>query len=426
MANRWLVVPPLLLACMAALGEDAGPNREAVRISIDVQAWKRWGFQYPVTYVFRASRVHLGTEVLRRDGSAGGWERLPKRTSADFFNGIECVRLEEQPGPPDASSASARIYVSVGFHGAPVIELRFDGAGEVRFDSIARYYDGRRAAYTLSDDNWGRQKTARPGAPWHGMADDRSDKYQAAVHACRSFHLPVSVGVVTRLAGAEAMWQRIQEELDRDDYRWEPAAHSRNHPCTAKAYAVHGYADESVGCAHDILARLRRIPYGQQVYEFILPCGYQDDALQQAAAGEFLFLRAWDGKDHPESTAFAPWNSRYRYYGIGGFQTVSYDAVLEARRPKGRYYAADVQRLNAAFDAACRAGGIFYAMWHSDRYENSVLHDMRPGVDGQQGSTLMQHFAHVAHRRDVWYVANGWLYSYRYVAEHAQVAPRGA
>jgi len=41
-----------------------------------------------------------------------------------------------------------------------------------------------------------------------------------------------------------------------------------------------------------------------------------------------------------------------------------------------------------------------------------------------QGSTLVQHLAHVANRKDVWYVANGWLYSYRYVAENAQVRAR--
>ena len=34
----------------------------------------------------------------------------------------------------------------------------------------------------------------------------------------------------------------------------------------------------------------------------------------------------------------------------------------------------------------------------------------------------MQHFTHVANRHDVWYVANGWLYCYRYVAQHAKVS----
>ena len=64
------------------------------------------------------------------------------------------------------------------------------------------------------------------------------------------------------------------------------------------------------------------------------------------------------------------------------------------------------------------AGGVL----HADRYQNSVLYDARPGVDGVAGSTLMQHFSYVANRRDVWYVANGWLYCYRFVAEHVRVA----
>lgn len=60
-------------------------------------------------------------------------------------------------------------------------------------------------------------------------------------------------------------------------------------------------------------------------------------------------------------------------------------------------------------------------MWHPDRYSNSVIHDPRPPVEGVQGSSLIQHLAHVAHRKDVWYVANGWLHCYRYVAENAKV-----
>ena len=68
-------------------------------------------------------------------------------------------------------------------------------------------------------------------------------------------------------------------------------------------------------------------------------------------------------------------------------------------------------------DRVVEAGGIFYALWHPDRYKNSVIYDHAAGVDGQSGSTLIQHLTHVANRKDVWYVANGWLYSYRYVAE---------
>jgi hypothetical protein len=67
------------------------------------------------------------------------------------------------------------------------------------------------------------------------------------------------------------------------------------------------------------------------------------------------------------------------------------------------------------------AAGVFYALWHPDRFRNSVIYDRRPGIDGRQGSTLMAHLAHVANRRNVWYVANGWMYSYRYVADRVRV-----
>jgi hypothetical protein len=337
---------------------------------------------------------------------------LARRSPGEFFNGVECVRFDQTQG---------KAYVSVGFGRTGQIQLKFAHAGSAAFEEAAKFYDGRRAAFTLSLDNWGRRASANPGAPWRGMTDDRSDKYQAAVHACRMHRLPVSVGVNSRMYGGPAIWKRMQEELDRGDNSWEPAVHTRNHPCSAKAYRAGGYAQETVGCSDDILKNLRGIPYGQHVFELILPCGYQDDAVERAAAGKFLFVRDWNGRDNPASWDYAPWNPDYEYYGIGGNETKSYDAVMEKRRPKGRYYAEDAAALNQAFDSVLQQGGIFYAMWHADRYENSVLYDTRPGADGVAGSTLMQHFAHVANRPDVWYVANGWLYSYRFVAEHAKV-----
>jgi hypothetical protein len=390
----------------------AAAERPAFVISVDESARAKWGLRYPVTYVFRLSDPQSGAEAWRRDGPGDPWARLPEKSPGDLFNGVECVRFDREEG---------KAYVSVGFLSTSTVEIEFARVGSAAFGSIARYYDHRKAVYTLSNDNWCRRADAHPGAPWQGMTDDRSDKYQASIHACREFGLPVSIGVNSRAAGGEAMWARMQEELDRGDRSWEPAVHSRTHPCSAKAYSVGGYGPEILGCRDDILERLANIPYGQHVFEFILPCGYKDPAVEKAAQGEFLFVRDWNGHDNPASTDYAPWDAEHAYYGIGGLQTASYDSVLEKRSPKGRYYAADAAALDRAFDRVYEQGGIFYAMWHADRYQNSVIYDPRPGVDGVQGSTLMQHFAHVAGRRDVWYVANGWLYSYRYAAQHAQV-----
>ena len=389
----------------------ASPNCRFT-ISIEESAWKKWGFQYPVTYVFELPGIPANAEVLRRDGRSAVWTPLETKTASDFFNGVQCVRFDRSKG---------KASVSVGFGASNAVHLKFVNVPSVSFDSVARYYDNRKAAYTLSNDNWGRRTSSNPGAPWKGMTDDASDKYQASIHACRTFQIPVTIAVNSRAVDEPAMWNRMRAELGEAEPGWEPAIHTATHPGSPADYAVHGYESEILGCRNEILAELDNIPYGQHVFTFILPFGYEDADLERTAGGEFLFLRAWNTRDNPTSTDYVPWNGEHRYYGIGGFQTVSYDAILQSRQPPGRYYASDVDLLNRAFDKVYEAGGIFYAMWHSDRYENSVIHDSREGTDGVRGSTLMQHLAHVANRRDLWYVANGWLYSYRYVAENVRV-----
>lgn len=409
------------MACAAAVGlfllwpfpapAAARPDR-VFRVSIDPDLWARWGFQYPVTCVFEVPDLPPGLEVRRRDAPDGRWRTIRRESATNFFNGVECVRLD---------GARNRALVSVGFAGTNFIDLAFGGAPTVRFAGIARYYDDRAAAYTLSIDNWGRQAGANPGASWRGADDDRSDNYQAALRVCRGFHLPVSIAINTAMAGGDAMWAALQAELDVGDFSWEPAVHARTHPGSAAAYEVRGRCAEVIGCRDDLLARLHGIPYGPRIFEHILTSGYQDDRLLATDAGEFLLVRAYNGRDNPESTAYGAWDTSRRFYGPACLSTVDYDRVFARRDPKGRFFAEDAAVLDAAFDRVCAAGGIVHAMWHPDRYRNSVLHDARRGVDGAQGSTLIAHLAHVAHRRDVWYVANGWMYLYRFVAENAEV-----
>lgn len=402
----------LFLICQGA--GVAYPANPAFLITIDREAWRKFEFRYPATYVFSLADVTGNVRVCRRDAAGDTWATLAIKTCDDAPNGVECVRFDPQ---------QRKAYVSVGFRTTPTIHLEFLGTARAEFVEIAKYYDGRKAAYSLSLDNWGCRSVARPGAVWKGPADDESDNYQAALHVCRSFHLLVSIAINSKMLGGEDVWQRMQTELDRQDFSWEPAVHARTHPCSVAAYTVNGYRPEILGCREDILGRLRHIPYGQHIFVHILTCGYQDESILQTSAGQFVFVRGYNGHDNPESVDYAAWNAKYGFYGVGGLSYKAYDAVFQSRDPAGRYYAADVQKLNDAFDQVYRTGGIIYAMWHPDRYRNSVLHDPRPGVDGVQGSTLMQHLPHVANRKDVWYVANGWLYCYRYVAEHARVQP---
>ena len=397
----------LLIACVpVAVGVEQKGTKANFVISIDRTAWEKWSLQYPVTYIFDVTGAAPNARVNRRDTGADPWSPLEARPSADFFNGIECVRFDRQAG---------KAYVSVGFQHAPTIELQFANVGSVKFVSTAKYYDNRQAAYTLSNDNWGCNPWANPGAPWKGETDDASDNYQAALHVCRSFHLPLSIAINSRSAGGESTWQRMQEELDRQDNSWEPAVHGQTHPKDANQYSIRGYRAEVFGCRDDILQHLHKIPYGGRVYEHILTTGYVDDEILRLDTGEFLFVRGFNWLDNSTSIAWVPWNDQRRFYGVGGLNTKGYDRIMEQREPKGRFSATDVADLNKAFDQVVESGGVFYALWHPDRFKNSVLYDRRPGIDGQQGSTLMEHLAHVA---------NGWMYSYRYVAERAHITPR--
>jgi hypothetical protein len=407
MKRRHALLLPLLLV---TLGARAG-TETTFEITIDAAAQKKFGFQYPATYVFQVTGVSAKARVERRDGGAGRWVALERKRGGEFFNGVECARFDAKAG---------RAYVSAGFREGNSIRLRFTGVESARFESVAKYYDGRKSAYTLSNDNWGCNPWAHPGAPWKGTTDDDSDSYQAALHVCRSFHLPLSIAINSRAAGGDAVWRNMQTELDRGDRSWEPAVHGWTHPKEA-GYLIHGYKEELLGCREDILRRLRNIPYGPYVVEHILTFGYVDDTLLRTAAGEFLFLRGFNWLDNPSSNDYVPWNKTHGFYGVGGLNTKGYDTILQRREPRARYCAADVAELNEGFDRVHEAGGIFYALWHPDRFLNSVIYDPRPGVEGERGSTLMQHLGHVANRKDVWYVANGWLYAYRYVAENARV-----
>jgi len=409
-AIGWISLLFGTLGAGVGLAADKGGSRFV--ISIDPKARAHWEFRYPVTCVFRLASIPVGVEVKRRDGSQGTWTVLPEKTVSDSFQGIPCVRFDRPKG---------LALVSVGFGATSTVELEFRGASGVKFDRFARYYDDRKAAYSLSIDNWGWRPTARPGASWKGPTSDESDKYQAALAVCRSFHLPVSIAVNSGSAGGEAMWRTMQEELDRQDFSWEPAVHARSHPSNAAAYQVQGCKAEILGCRDDLLGHLHNIPYGQHVFEHILTSGYYDETILATDEDEFLFVRGFNGRDNPSSCDFAPWDAKRRFYGPGGRSTKDYDAVFARRVPKGRYFGRDVAELNEAFDQVYRAGQVFYALWHPDRYQNSVLYDPRPGADGVQGSTLVQHLAHVARHKDAWCVANGWLYCYRYVVEHGSV-----
>ena len=68
------------------------------------------------------------------------------------------------------------------------------------------------------------------------------------------------------------------------------------------------------------------------------------------------------------------------------------------------------------FDSVYNHRGVMFAMWHADRYSNNVINKL-------SDSSLVSILSYISNRKDVWYVANGWLMSYYKVSEDAEVGP---
>ena len=89
-------------------------------ITVNRAMWNKFGFQYPVTYIFHLADMPEDLKVERRDAGGAAWTPLAKKTPADFFGGVECVRLDHKKNTA---------YVSVGFRTTNTIQLRFAGGG---------------------------------------------------------------------------------------------------------------------------------------------------------------------------------------------------------------------------------------------------------------------------------------------------------
>ena len=393
-------------------------NYTQFEVTINETLYSSWGFKYPITYVFNLPSGSTGIEVYRRDSSLDSWVPILEKMSSDFFNGIEAVRFDY---------ANNKAYVSLGFDTKNTIYIKFNNVEGVTFDSISKYYDDRKAVYVMTNDDWGNYLGwygDTVGVPCGGdMTNPNCDKYEASIIASRYFHIPMTIAIITEWPWDDptqnaAKWDRMQEQLDLQDNSWEPAVHTRTHPCdeSGSGYVAFGYDWEILGAAQDILTKLHNIPFGHYVFTFVLPCGYLDSTIESTAAGQFIIIRNGGGTIND----YAPFDSIYNYYH-GDLNIIGIDDLLTSRRPWGGYYADWVAELNSAFDTVYNNGGIFYMLYHSEIYRNEIIYSLDPPVDGISGSTLMQHWNHVANRTDLWYVAIGWLYSYKMVADRVTV-----
>jgi hypothetical protein len=345
------------------------------QVTIDSSAHQAYGLYYPVTYMFS---IPIGSSNLKaqyRYRLVDSWTDLDQKTATDFFNGVNAVRFDYVDGVA---------YVSVAFdQDSDHLFLRIldDQNVEVPLSylGIPTYYDNRKAAVTVSLDDW---------------ASYSNTDFDDAATILSGHHIFFTVGVITNIGPDISL---IQHWLDSG---WmEVASHSRTHPCSDDEYLASGYDNEVANSKLDLLTYLTLThPY---VSTYIEPCGFESPALRQAIVNAgYLVTRGW-GISAPQNT-FSAWGSDDSY------ETAFYTADTWS----APWYTLDdslLEQANANFDAAYAAGGIYHLVDHP--WQGRWF----------AGSTLDSHSEYIANRPDVWYATFGDLYLYHYVQERGQV-----
>ena len=183
-------------------------NSTQYQIKIDPAAHHTYGLYYPITYVFQLPSGLSDLGAQYRYDVADAWIDLPTMTAADRFNGVPAARFDYE---------NFKSYIGVPFSSvSDVIFLRIiQGTNEIAvgYLGISAYYDNRRAAVTVSLDDW------------HAGS---GQSFADASLVLSSAHVPDTVGINTY---GSPDWSRIQS--------WYDAGIWNRHPTLAIIRAAH-------------------------------------------------------------------------------------------------------------------------------------------------------------------------------------------
>ena len=347
---------------------ESGSRNETV-ITVDAQTHIDYGLAYPVTYEFL---IPAGSEDLRsyrRFQVAQDWSQILEKTSEDFFNGIEAVRLDYEENIA---------YVSIGFSefsDSIFIKITDNDGNNIdaTFWRMSQYYDNRDAAVTATADDW---------AGWS------NDKFVQTCQIFRSHNLWLSCAIVTDVGNPDT-WVDIQTQLDSGYV--EAISHSRTHP-----HIPYGDVEgEVLGSKQDLIDNLdlpSHNSYGihEYIYAWVAPYGeYDDDIDSMVSVARYLVTRMYYGNDH----GFSNWNQEsYKYDPIGVSMEV------------GPLWlgTTDTVELNNTFNEVLLDGGIYHVMCH-------------PNVIEWDQDYPWVHLEHISNRKNVWYTGFGHLYVYNFL-----------
>ena len=347
-------------------------NINQTMIITDGQAHIDYGLTYPVTYEFSIPQNSENLNAYRKYKDSQDWNLIEKKTSNDFFNGIEAVRFDY-----DGNIA----YVSVRFSILSdtiyiKIENNINENTNAPFKRISEYYDNRRAAVTVTADDW---------------ADYSNEKFIEACQNFRSFNLWYSVGIITRWINDQNTWNAIQDQLD--DGFIEVLSHSRTHPYVP-------YADlesEVVGSKEDIIEKLNllnqnRSGSNEYVYAWVAPFGNYSEAIDtMTSKAKYLVSRMFTYDD----IYFSNWNSDLNKFDpVGGSMEVGNSSY---------WGSTDINELNVTFDNAFSSNGVYHLITH-------------PNILEWNKNFTWSHLEYISNRKDIWYVGFGHLYLYRFIS----------
>ena len=331
-----------------------------------------YGLKYPVTYEFEIPQDSENLNVYRKYNASQDWFLIDKKTSNDFFNGIEAVRFNY-----DENIA----YVSVGFSIlSDTIYIKIDNNINknihISFKRISKYYDNREAALTITADDW---------------ADYSNEKFIQACQNFRSYNLWYSVAIITRWIDNQSTWNDIQGQLDEGLI--EVVSHSRTHPNVP-------YADlegEVLGSKQDIinnlnLINLNRSGSKEYVYAWVAPYGEYSEAIDTMTSNaKYLVSRLF----YYNNIYFSDWDSN-----LNKFNPVN--ASIEVGN-SSYWGSTDINELNVAFDNAIDSKGIYHLITH-------------PNILEWDKDFTWSHLEYISNRKDIWYVGFGHLYLYHYIS----------
>ena len=337
-----------------------------ITITVETQTHLDFGLSYPITYELNLPSNSQNLNAYRKYNSSQSWNLVDKKTSDDFFNGIEAARFDY-----DGNKA----YISVQFSSLSdtlFIKLEDNDGNIVSsfIEKICEYYDNRRAAVTITADDW---------------ADYCHEKFIQACQNFRSYNLWYSVAIIT---GWTSGWDDIQNQLDLGLI--EPVAHSRTHP-----YVPYDNVESEVlGSKQDIIDNLNLLNHNRSgvneyVYAWVAPYGEYDDSIDiMTSNGKYLVSRLFNYNENE----FSDWNADLN----------KFDPVGGSIELGNSYYwgSTNINELNSSFDNAIGLGKVYHLITH-------------PNILDWNEDFTWNHLEYISNRKDIWYVGFGHLYLYR-------------